>query len=220
MTGVKTREIADESITAHFSDGELMYFAPGETIINDFDEPEGVYLIKSGFIKAYSISETGHMNLLLIHRAGEFIPMPWALTGAHTSGLLYEAMTDVIVLRTSKDKLGIAMGTNTWLSQEVLKQAVSIVAIYTKRIQTLQFRSARGRIIAELLYLGERFGKKIGTEIIIYAPITHQDLADSINMSRETASREFKMLFDEGLVGQKNHLFTILDLTKLRLALR
>jgi CRP-like cAMP-binding protein len=218
--GAKTRETADERITAHFSDGELMYFTPGETIINGFDEPGGVYLIKSGFIKAYSISESGHLNLLLIHRAGEFIPMPWALAETHTSGMFYEAMTDVIALRTSKDKLSIAMATDTWLSQEVLKQTVSIIAIYTQRIQTLQFRSARGRIIAELLYLAERFGKKIGTEIIIYAPITHQDLADSINMSRETASREFEMLFDEGLVGQKNHLFTILDLTKLQLALR
>src|ERR1019366_5117324 len=147
-------------------------------------------------------------------------PMPWALAGAHTSGLIYEAMTDVIVLRTSKDKLGIAMGTNTWLSQEVLKQTVSIISIYTQRIQTLQFRSARGRIIAELLNLAERFGKNIGTEIIIYAPITHQDLADSINMTRETASRAFEQLFDEGLVGQNDHLFTILDITKLRLELK
>jgi CRP-like cAMP-binding protein len=220
LAGLPNRENADASIIAHFNDGELIYFTTGQIIINGFDEPDGIYLIKSGFIKAYSISEDGQMNLLLIHIAGEFIPMPWALAGAHPSGLFYEAMTDVIVLRTSKDKLSTEMATNTWLSQEVLKQTVSIVTIYTQRIQTLQFRSARGRIIAELLYLAERFGKTIGTEIIIYAPITHQDVADSINMSRETASRAFELLFDEGLVGQKDHLFTILDLTKLQLELR
>ena len=215
-----TRETAGESIIAHFSDGLLMYFSTGQTVIDGLEEPDGVYLIKSGFIKAFSISEAGHMNLLLIHRAGELIPMPWALDGAHTSGLFYEAMTDVIVLRTSKDKLRSAMGTNSWLSQEVLKQTVGIITVYTQRIQTLQFRSARGRIIAELLYLAEQFGKDIGTETVIYAPITHQDLADSINMTRETASRAFEQLFDEGLVGQKDHLFTILDITKLRLELK
>lgn len=209
----------DESIVAHFSDGVLMNFTRGETIISGIDEPEGVYLIKKGFVKAFSMSQAGHVNLLLIHEVGEFVPLPWALDGAHTTGLYYEAMSDVTVLRASKDKLRAAMGNNSWLSQEVLKQAVNILGVYTQRIQTLEFRSARGRIIAELLYLAERFGKPRGKEVQIHAPITHQDIADSINMTRETASRALELLFEEGLVGQKDHLFTVLDLPKLHAAL-
>jgi len=197
----------------------LIHFEKEETIINGYDEPDGVYLIKKGFVKAYSVSQDGHGNLLLIHQDGEFIPLPWALDGAHTTGLFYEAMTDVTVLRSSKDNLRTAMGKNSWLSQEILKQAVNIITVYTQRIQTLEFRSARGRIIAELIYLAERFGKHQGSEIIIQAPITHQDIADSINMSRETASRTLELLFEEKLMGQKNHLFVIRDIAKLQLAL-
>jgi len=37
-----------------------------------------------------------------------------------------------------------------------------------------------------LLYLAERFVKHIGAEVLIDAPITHQDIADSISMNRET----------------------------------
>lgn len=219
LAGVPTGKFIDESIVAHFSDGLLMHFTDGETIINGFDEPRGVYLIKEGFVKAYSVSKAGLGNLLLIHEAGEFIPLPWALDGAHTTGLFYEAITDVTVLRASKDKLRAAMGKNTWLSQEIMKQAVNIITVYTQRIQTLEFRSARGRIIAELLYLAERFGEKHGKEVLINAPVTHQDIADSINMTRETASRALEQLFEEGLMGQADHLFTILDLPKLQAAL-
>ncbi|HUD07352.1 MAG TPA: Crp/Fnr family transcriptional regulator [Candidatus Saccharimonadales bacterium] len=219
LVGVPTGKVIDESIVAHFSDGLLMHFTNGETIINGLDEPEGVYLIKEGFVKAYSLSKAGLANLLLIHEASEFIPLPWALDGAHTTGLYYEAMTDVTVLRASKDKLRSAMGNNTWLSQEVMKQAVNIINVYTQRIQTLEFRSARGRLISELLYLAERFGEKHGKEVLVNAPITHQDIADSINMTRETASRALELLFEERLVGQKNHLFTVLDLFKLQAAL-
>jgi CRP-like cAMP-binding protein len=210
----------DESIVAHFSDGKLLHFAREETIINGFDEPEGVYLIKKGYVKAYSVSRDGHGNLLLVHEAGEFIPLPWALDGAHTTGLFYEAMTKVTVLRASKDKLRTAMGNNTWLSQEVLKQAVNIITVYTQRIQTLEFRTARGRIIAELLYLVERFGKSEGTNVLIDAPVTHQDIADSINMTRETASKALELLFKEGLVSQKDHAFVVRNLPKLQVALR
>lgn len=213
------RKIRDESIVAHFNDGQLMHFSKGETIINDFDEPMGVYLIKKGFVKACSVSRDGQGNLLFIHQAGEFIPLPWALDGAHTTGLFYEAMTDVTALMASKDNLRSAMGKNTWLSQEILKQAVNVISVYTQRIQALEFRTARERIIAELICLGERFGEPHGKEVIINAPITHQDIADSINMSRETASRALELLFSEGLMGQEEHLFTILDLPKLQLAL-
>ncbi|HEY5268417.1 MAG TPA: Crp/Fnr family transcriptional regulator [Candidatus Saccharimonadales bacterium] len=217
--GLPTKKNNDESIIAHFSDGQLMLFTNGETIINGIDEPNGVYLIKSGFVKAYSVSHAGQVNLLLIHEAGEFIPLPWALDGAHTTGLYYEAMADVTVLRASKDRLRTAMGNNTWLSQEIMKQAVGIITIYTQRIQTLEFRSARGRVISELLNLSERFGEKHGKEVLINAPITHQDIADSINMTRETASRALELLFEEGMMGQKDHLFTILDLPMLQKSL-
>lgn len=176
-------------------------------------------LIKDGFVKACSTSQDGHANLVLIHESGEFIPLPWALDGYHVTGLSYIAMSDVTVIRSSKDKLRIAMGNNMWLTQEVLNQAVNVIAIYTQRIQTLEFRSARGRVIAEMLFFAERFGRPHGSEIILDAPITHQDIADSINMNRETASRALELLFEEGLIGQDEHLFTIKDPTKLREAL-
>lgn len=214
-----TRRIINESIVAHFGDGLPLNFVKGETIINGFVEPEGVYLIRQGFVKAFSVSKEGYGNLLLIHEAGEFIPLPWALDGAYTTGLFYEAMSDVTVLRASKDKLRVAMGNNTWLSQEVLKQVVNIITVYTQRIQALEYRSARERIIAELLYLADRFGKANDNEVTIDAPITHQDLADSINMSRETASRALETLFEEGFMVQKEHLLIISDLTKLQKAL-
>ncbi len=219
VTKAPHRAYSDESIIAHFGDGLLMNFSKEETIIDGFDDPKGVYLIRTGFVKAYSVSRDGHVNLLLIHSAGEFIPLPWALDGAHTTGLFYEAMTDVVVLRGSKDRLRISMGNNSWLSQEILKQAVNIITIYTQRIQTLEFRTARERIIAELLNLAERFGKSSGTQVLINAPLTHQDIADSINMSRETASRALELLFEEGLMEQEDHLFTVPNLLKLQTAL-
>lgn len=179
----------------------------------------GVYLIKSGFVKAYSISRGGHHNLLLIHKKGEFMPLPWALDGGHTTGMFYEAMTNVKILRAGKDKLRSAMGNNAWLSREILTQTVNIISFLTQRIQTLEYRTARERIISELIYLAGRFGERHGKEMLINAPITHLDIADSINMSRETASRALGLLFEEGLMDQKDHLFTVKDIHKLQTAL-
>jgi CRP/FNR family transcriptional regulator len=219
QTGIPTFETSTESIIAHFSSGHLMHFSNGETIINGLDEPKGIYLIKEGFVKACSVAQAGHENLLVIHKVDEIIPLPWALDGVYATGLFYEAMTDVSVLRTSKNSLRTALGNNAWLAQEILNQSVNIITAYTQRIQTLEYRTARGQTIARLLALSERFGEKHGKKILINVPMTHQDIADSINLSRETASRVLESLFGEGLLVQSEHHFSILDLPKLQLAL-
>lgn len=219
QAGIPSSQTTDRSIATYFRDGELLKFKDKETIICDADQPEGVFLIKSGFVKAYSISPAGHNNLFFIHQAGEFIPLPWALDGAHATGLSYEALDKVSVLKVPKGNLRKAMGHDAWLSQDILKQAVEVIAVYTQRIQTLEFRSARERLISEILNLAERFGHKNGKEVSINVPLTHQDLANSINMNRETASRTLGMLVEEGLISQSDHLLSILDLPKFQKAL-
>lgn len=215
-----TEKAKKVDIDSYFDDGQTLHFAKGETIINGLNQPNGVFIIKEGFVKAFTITRAGHENLLLVHDTGEFIPLIWALDGTHTEGLYYEAMSDVTVLRTSKEKLRTAMSDNKWLSQEILKQSLHIITTYSQRIQALEFRTARERIIAELLNLAEMFGKKVGNEdgkkVLIDAPVTHQDIANSINMTRETASRALGVLFEEGLLGQDEHMFTILNLAKLQ----
>ena len=213
---VPAEKAKEEDLNTYFNDGQILNYSKGDTIINGLDEPQGVYIIKEGFVKAYTITKEGQENLLLIHDTEEFIPLIWALDGSHTEGLYYEAMSDVKVLKTSKEKLRSAMSDNKWLSQEILKQSVHIITSYSQRITALEFRSARERIIAELLNLAEMFGKKDGKKILIDAPITHLDIANSINMTRETASRALGLLFEEELLGQDEHLFTILDLPKLQ----
>jgi CRP-like cAMP-binding protein len=184
-----------QNIVAHFSDGENISYKRDQIVIKGTNDPDGTYLIKKGYIRSYSLSKNGHKKILLIYDEGWLFPLPWALNGGHTGGVYYQAMSDVTLMRYSKDRLHIAMGTNAWLSQEVFKQATSLIGLYMQRIKTLEYTTTRERVIAEILHLEERFGYFNGKEIIIESPITHQDIADSVNMSRETASRCLEKLF-------------------------
>ena len=210
-----TKEVEHDTIEHYLSGGVIKHYTKGDIIINGFDEPQCVFLIKKGFVKAYTITKAGQENLQLIHKAGEFIPLIWALDGAHKEGLFYQAMSDITVLETSKQQLRAVMTESTWVSQEILKQSVNIIIAYAQRIETLEFRTARERLIAELLNLSKKFGKTHGNQVLIDAPITQQDIADSINMTRETASLALGLLFEEGLVKQVDHLFTVRAVDKL-----
>ena len=205
-----------ESVTAHFLGGAQESFSKGDVIVQGDEQPAGVYLILTGYAKAYSISPLGQHNLLLIQGANEIMPLPWALDGAQKVGVYYEAMTTVKVLRSSKENLRSAMGSEPWLAEQMLRQLVSAFTVYAQRIQNLGYRLPRERVIACLLDLADRFGSYTSEGVAIEAPITHQDIADSINISRETASRVIEQLSRHGLLSQKNHMFIIVDDKSLR----
>jgi len=216
MGNMKINRKDGESIVAHFSDSDIRHFAKGDVMVHGDEPPSGVYFIQSGYVKAYSVSPLGQINLLLLHGPNEIMPLPWALDGPQKSGIFYEAISKVSILRTSKDSLRASMGVNPWLTEQVLRQLVNTFTVYANRIQSLGYRLPRERVIACLLDLANRFGRKQGSSVVIDTPITHQDIADSINLTRETASRALELLSENGLIVQENHLFVIKDTLKLQ----
>lgn len=216
MTNMTLGKSDGESIVSYFNEGSTGLFMKGDVLVQGDEVPSGVFFIRSGYVKAYSISQLGQENLLLIHGANEIMPLPWALDGPQKVGIFYEAMSTVKVLRTSKDSLRLAMGTNSWLTEQILRQLVNTFTVYAQRIQSLGYRLPRERVIACLLDLATRFGNRDGHHVTIQAPITHQDIADSINMTRETASRALEQLTQDGLITQEDHLFVVKDDKKLQ----
>lgn len=61
--------------------------------------------------------------------------------------------------------------------------------------------------------MGQKNGRD---EVVIAAPITHQDIADSLHMIRETASREIDRLRQKGLVYQRHRRFVVPNMNQLR----
>ncbi len=216
MSTMTINRHASESIDAHFSEGTLKRFLKNEIIVQGNEEPEGVFFILEGYVKAYSISQLGQQNLLLIQGEHEILPLPWALDGPQKIGIFYEAMSDVTVKRTSKAHLRAAMGSDPWLTEQILRQLVDAFTVYAQRIQSLGFRLPRERIIATLLDLSIRFGESREEDTVILAPITHQDIADSTNMTRETASRAIEVLIKDKLLHQENYAFVISNERKLQ----
>ena len=72
--------------------------------------------------------------------------------------------------------------------------------IHSERIINLEYRSVRARLVSFLLTMRGRFGKETTEGLVIEVPLRHQDIASSINASRETASREMSALEKKGWI--------------------
>jgi CRP-like cAMP-binding protein len=190
-------------------------FSKGDFIIRPGDTPHGVFYIYQGLVKAYDITKYHEENLLIIRKADEIFPLIWALTGQERD-VIYQALAPTITWQLSrKDFVGFIESKPDALAP-LLDMTIEMYRLHSERILNLEYRTVRERIISFLLTMSQRFGKQTNGDILIEVPLRHQDIASSVNATRETTSRELSALERKGLLTNKQSLIILHDLPALK----
>lgn len=196
-----------EPLLERFRKGRLLNYRNRELIVRAGEPPQGVYFIGKGFVKVYSISDQGTERIHVIYKAGEIFPLIWAFNGQMTD-VFYESLGPTKLWRLPKDEF-IENMHNGGYHDPVVMQFIEQFRIFSDRLENLEYTDALQRVAYRLQVLGRRFGEKRGPQIVIKAPLTHQHIAESINLTRETVSREIKKLQLLGLVSNDGRVLVI-----------
>jgi CRP/FNR family transcriptional regulator len=203
-------------LVSYFKEGVRMAFKKGELLIRPQDSPANIYFIEKGFIKAYSITKYGEENLHVIRKNGEIFPLIWTFTEEHRD-VAYEALENVIVWRQPIEEYLDFLEKNPDVTAAVLELAIRAYRTYAERVNTLEYRSVRERVVSFLLSCSRRFGTKLDDgRIRINAPLRQQDIASSINSTRETTSRELTALMRKNLIIIDDRIIVLNDPKKLQ----
>jgi CRP-like cAMP-binding protein len=180
-----------------FKTGSKEEFSKNDLIVNAFDDPKGIYLITSGFVKSYSLTESGNTSVQLIRSIGDIFPLIWGL-GKINRDVYFGALSDVTVQRISLRDFQHASKDNPAIQKELQDKLLEVYLLLAERVRCLEQPNVKNRLLYCLNNLAERFGEDRPGEVILNLPVHHRDLADMINASREATSREFVKLQKEG----------------------
>ena len=175
------------------------------------EAPAGIFFVESGFVKVYSISDTGDRYVHLLYQHDEIFPLIWALKDIRRR-VFYEAVGPVSARMISRNDFLDFLRNDQAGVYETLEQIVSQFHIYTDRLDNLQYKSAYERVIYRLLFLASRFGVPHSSGLVINAPITHELIAESVNLTRETVSREIEKLEKQGLMTRRGGHIVLQDI--------
>lgn len=198
-----------------FGSGKKFTYEKGEFIIRPGDAPSGVFFIESGIVKAYDITKYGEENLLIIRKENEIFPLIWAITGAERH-IIYQTLCPTTVWRLSREDYLAFIDSSPELTSALLAMSVEMYRIHSERIINLEYRTVRERLISFMLTMSRRFGKITPEGTLLKVPLRQQDIASSINASRETTSRELTALEKKGLIKNQSQFITIIDKAKLK----
>ena len=198
-----------------FKSGTRLTYKKGEYIIRPGEAPSAVFYIETGLVKAYNISKYGEENLLIIRKEQEIFPLIWALTSQERD-IIYQAMDSTVVWRIDQTKYLDYLHSHLSALPPILDMVTEMYRIHSERLLNLEYRSVRERLISFLLTMAGRFGQQNHEGMVIEVPLRHQDIASSINASRETASREIAALERKGLIKSKRSYIVLLDVEALQ----
>ncbi|HSX45541.1 MAG TPA: Crp/Fnr family transcriptional regulator [Candidatus Saccharimonadia bacterium] len=194
--------------------GVKQNYQKGDLIIRAEESPPGVFYVYKGLVKAFDITKYNEENLLIIRKQDEIFPLIWAVTGSEHD-VTYQALAPTTTLQVSRKAFQEFIKNNTDALAPLLDMTMEMYRLHGDRIFNLEYRTVRERIISFLLTMSERFGKNTAEGILIEVPLRHQDIASSINATRETTSRELSALERKGLLVNKPSSILLKDVEAL-----
>jgi len=173
-----------------------------------------IYIIKSGRVKIGAFSDGGKEFIKLVLNDGELFG-ELTLSGTDHRNEYAQAMEDtylyVIPIRYVKNK----MRTNWELNIQLTQLMADRLILMQQRLERQVFRDTKTRVIAFMLDLIEKRGKRVGFEWLIFKFFTHQEIACMTGTSRQTVTSIINELKGENLIYCNKRRLLVRDKEKL-----
>jgi len=205
-------------IQTAFAEEKPHRYTRSEVIIGPSSRKDSVFLVESGYVKASSIGLKKQEHVLFFYGPGEVFP--WRFLFEDNSDndyydeTVYSALTDATVIPMSTDVMRQRMNNDATFTVALLHQQNKL---YSRVILNLHINTSQQRVIYRLLVLADQFGRDMKDHTIIDFPLTQQEFADTVQLSRETTGKLLNELEADGnlIWGRKNILVYTKKLEKL-----
>lgn len=178
-------------------------------------------LIKSGYVKRYLITNDGSLGVEAIYGPGDVFSLTLVYKTLFDQELYegpevyyFEAMSECEVYSLEITALAQYAAENPLIYRDLMIEAGKRMHTFIQGLENKTMKSAYNRTAHQLLYYAQQFGRKKKNGIEIDVPLTHQDLANILSLSRETVSVSCTALRKKGLISGNKHM-RVLDMENL-----
>lgn len=210
---MKKASTADASLD-HVQDFLKQYrtkkFTKGQTILSQDEVPTAAYFIKKGVIKTYNLTAEGEEKPISFDVRGEIFPVGWVFGKLQRCQYFYSAFTDCEVYVFPREHYMAYIKSQPETLYATLDFMLNRYLNYQMRVNALEQSKASSKVLYTIHFLSLRFGIDLKTDLVrIPLPLTQQDLANFMGLTRETTSMELKKLQKQGVISYRNQKYTV-----------
>lgn len=192
--GLSTRDLdvilAESQETTYDEDSFVFY---------QDDPAERIFVLKSGRIKLYQLSDDGQQVLMRVMTPGMMFAAISLVEGAVYPVSAEAAASSRVIFWSQKTLLGL-MQRYPQLALNAIKVLAGHVREFQNRYRELATERVERRLARNVLRLASQTGRKTDEGVLLDLPLTRQDLAEMSGTTLFTVSRILTQWESQGLV--------------------
>lgn len=185
-------------------------FQKGEIVLVQGEVPTCAYVIKTGIVKTYNLTAEGDEKPISFDGKDEVMPIGWVFHKLRYAQYYYEAFTDCELYCIPRDEYTTFLKRDPGVAFEMYSDLVSAHINYQMRVNALEQSKASDKVLNTLHFLCLRFGKDVQQDTVrIELPLTQQELANFMGLTRETTGIELKRLQKKGIITYRRQNYVV-----------
>ncbi|MDM5189131.1 Crp/Fnr family transcriptional regulator [Bacillus sp. DX4.1] len=194
------KSLSDEEVLKIASMTKHKQFKKGQPLIHEGEKLDTLFIINKGQVKLSKLTIQGKEQILHILTSGECFCELNIFNCDEKSNFSAYAMEDTKICMLTKDNMDHIMERNPGIALKLLKTVTKRLAHTENLAQNLATNNPEVRIAYIILEFCEKYGEDTDKGILINLPLTREEIANYIGVTRETISRKFSKFEDLGLI--------------------
>jgi CRP/FNR family cyclic AMP-dependent transcriptional regulator len=189
-----------------FSSGRSRSYPKNQLIHYAGDPLSQIYMIKHGFIKAYTILDSGDTRTILLMSAGDIFPLAFSANfdwQNYKIRYFYQSLSDTELAVSASSDFREQLDTNLDMMNTYMMYLAASNEAIMNQLEVMKNKKAIDKVALLLPYLISKAGKKIKTNTYqLQIKLSHQEIADLSGVTRETTTTLIKELEKDGVIDQ------------------
>ncbi len=203
----------DDGVEALFKNAREKKFPKNQIICYQGDTLSAIHLITKGYVKAYTILDSGDTRTMFILGPGDIFPIAFSLTldwANYEIRYFYQSLTEVTLLHMDSSSFRELIEKDSKMATSYMNYMTSSNEGIMHQLEVMKSKTAKDKIFLLLPYLISKMGEQIRPKTYrMRLKLSHQEVADLSGITRETTTSLLKELEKEGVIKQQRDTWII-----------
>jgi CRP/FNR family transcriptional regulator, cyclic AMP receptor protein len=209
LSRAEIKELSRRVPDTHYQRGQILY-TPKE-------RSEALFMLKKGRVRIYRVGRDGREFTLTVVGAGTVFG-EMSLTAQRLENAYAEAIESAVVCKMKRHDLERLVMDKPQVGLKVMSVLSERLSLAEERMEDIALKEVPARLASLILMLVESEGVVTPEGYKIPTRYTHRHLATMIGSKRETVTKAFTLLQQDGAVELKRRRIHVKDIEALKRA--
>jgi CRP-like cAMP-binding protein len=185
-----------------------------EILVAEGDPCQGLFVVQSGAIKLFKMSENGREQILVIERAGSTVGEVSVFDGGSFPASAVAVEDSTLLFLPKREFLGLCQ-RNSEVAFAVIRSLAWRFRYLTSLVEELSLKEVSHRLARFLRERALKLGVRTKRGIEFPLEETNQEIGAEIGTVRDLVSRNLRRFVDRGIIRLERRKVIVLDMAEL-----